>query len=60
MNPTCPECGTELECMCVIGADESFSGKTERLWLCHGCLSSWETETNEEDGSYEIKRYFFG
>ena len=59
MNPKCPECGTELECMCVIGADEALSGKTERLYLCNGCLSSWQT-TEQEDGNFDIQRYFFG
>ena len=59
MNPKCPECGTELECMCVIGADKALSGKTERLYLCNECLSSWQT-TEQEDGSFDIKRYFFG
>ena len=57
---SCPECGATLECMCVIGADESLSGKTERLYLCSSCLSSWETIEQEDDSSFEIRRYFFG
>lgn len=59
MNPKCPECGTELECMCVIGADEALSGKAEKLYLCNGCLSSWQT-TEQEDGNVDIQKYFFG
>lgn len=55
----CPECGTELECMNVIDADEALSGKTERLWLCHECLSSWQT-IEQDDGSFDIQRHFFG
>lgn len=51
----CPECGVKLECMCVIGADESLSGKTERLYHCYGCGSAWGITEGEE-----IQRYFFG
>ena len=58
----CPECGVgaPLECMVVIGADESYSGKTERLWLCRKCLSTWETETDDEGLTTDPRRYFFG
>ncbi len=57
----CPECGDVLECMCVVGADESGTGKTERLYVCHGCLASWSQSTNEDDGTTDtIERYFFG
>lgn len=59
MKHLCEECGTELECMCVIDADESLSGKTERLYLCRECLSTWEIIENE-DGSFSVRRYFFG
>lgn len=51
----CPECGAGLECMCVIGADESLSGKTERLYNCYGCGSAWSVTEGEE-----VQRYFFG
>ena len=57
----CPECSEDLECMCVIGADESHSGKTERLYLCRHCLSTWQTMSEvDSDHHCEIKRYFFG
>lgn len=57
----CPECGGVLECKCVIGADESGTGKTERLYLCNGCLSSWSQSTDESSGvTAPIERYFFG
>lgn len=55
----CQECGTELERMVTIGADKSFSGKTERLYLCRKCLSTWEI-IEQEDGSFQVERYFFG
>lgn len=54
-SAACPECGAELECMCVIGADESLSGKTERLYNCYGCGSAWSVTEGEE-----IQHYFFG
>lgn len=50
----CPECGAALELMCVLKANESGTGKAEKLWLCNNCLSSWRT--------YEkmtIERLFF-
>ena len=59
MKHFCEECGMELECMCVTNADKSLSGKTEKLYLCRSCLSTWEIIENE-DGSFSIRRYFFG
>ena len=59
MKHFCEECGTELEYMWVTNADKSLSGKTEKLYLCRGCLSTWEVVENE-DGSFSIRRYFFG
>lgn len=59
MHNTCPECNHELECMVVYGADETLSGKTERLYLCNHCLSTWQV-TTDKDGHSEISRYFFG
>lgn len=57
----CPECGDVLECKCVIGADQSGTDKTERLYLCNGCLSSWSQFTDESSGvTAPIERYFFG
>ena len=56
----CPECGGVLECKRVIGADESGTGKTERLYLCHGCLSSWSQSTDKNGIVNPIERYFFG
>ena len=55
----CPECSHELECMVSFGADETLSGKEERLYLCNQCLSTWDV-TIDKDGSFEISRYFFG
>ena len=57
---SCPECTAELECMCVIGSDESGTGMTERLYGCDCCGSAWSVITNEVTGRVEIKRYFFG
>lgn len=56
----CPECGGVLECKCVIGADQSGTGKTERLYVCHGCLSSWSRATDNNGVVEPIERYFFG
>lgn len=55
----CPECGEVLKCMVVIEAKETISGKTERLYLCKKCLSSWSTEADGANES-EPTRYFFG
>ena len=52
----CPECGADLECMCVIEGDESLSGATERLWHCESCLSAWHTI----EGDNEIHRKVWG
>ena len=52
----CPECNYELECMVALGADETMSGKTERLYLCKNCLSTWERIGEAKD----LTRYFFG
>lgn len=55
----CPECGNTIQCECVIGADESCSGLTERLYSCDKCGSAWSTQ--ESDGEEtEPQRYFFG
>ena len=56
----CPECGHELKCMCVVGSDESLSGNTERLYLCDGCLSTWQIDTDKDGNESPIRRYFFG
>ena len=56
----CPECSDVLECKCVIGADQSGTGKTERLYVCHGCLSSWSRATDNNGVVEPIERYFFG
>ena len=59
MNKVCPECSSEIKCECVIGADESVSGNTERLYSCDHCGSAWIT--TEENGQESCpKRYFFG
>lgn len=55
----CPECGHVIECMCVIGADESVSGMTERLYLCRKCLSSWQIDTDQDGNESPTRRYFF-
>ena len=56
----CPECNHELECHVVIGADQTMSGKTERLFLCPNCLSAWQVIGELCGGTFEIRRYFFG
>ena len=57
----CPECGVKapLECQCVISSDQSLSGQTERLWRCKKCLSTWETQTDTEGRTTDLRRYFF-
>jgi len=56
---SCPECDNEIQCECVIGADESGSGLTERLYSCNRCGSAWSTQ--EVDGVEQPpQRYFFG
>lgn len=54
----CPECNCELECMVALSADEMVSGKTERLYLCKNCKSTWST--TDENEFTTISRYFFG
>ena len=56
----CQECGGDLDLMAVIGGDQTFSGKTERLYHCRSCLSSWETQADEDGVESGLKRYFFG
>jgi len=58
----CPDCGVDapLECHCVISSDQSFSGNTERLWLCEKCLAAWQTDTDGEGHTTDPRRYFFG
>ena len=56
----CLECGAPLECMCVIGADESTSKRVERLWNCNECGSAWSSSTNETTGKVFIERVFWG
>lgn len=58
-SKVCPECGFSIMCECVIGADESLSGLTERLYSCRECGSAWSTQEN--DGVESVpQRYFFG
>lgn len=52
----CPECGSKLECMCVIRADESSSGYNESLFHCRNCLRDWQNIGNTE----ELQRKFWG
>ena len=55
----CPECGNAMQCECVIGADASGSGLTERLYSCGKCGSAWSTQ--EIDGvETPPQRYFLG
>ena len=56
----CPECGGKLTTMCVIGADQSNSGFTERWKNCDNCTSDWETYYDEGTGKEVIKRHFWG
>lgn len=56
----CPECNAELKCMVVLGADQTLSGQTERLFLCEHCLSSWEVVGELYTDNLKIRRYFFG
>ena len=56
----CPECNSPLECMVVVGSDESHTGRAERLYHCPSCLSSWSESTDENTGDKQFERYFFG
>lgn len=56
----CPECGGKLTTMCVIGADQSNSGFTERWKNCEQCTSDWETYYDESTKTEVIKRHFWG
>ena len=59
----CPECGSLLCTMWVLGADESFSGTTERVGHCQNpdCDLDWKTY-HSADGLklLDIERYYFG
>lgn len=59
IDKVCPECGFPIMCECVISADESLSGLTERLYSCRKCGSAWFTQGDEENES-NPQRYFFG
>lgn len=43
---TCPECNGAITCLCVVGADQSVSGKTERLYQCEKCKRYWCSADN--------------
>lgn len=60
MKLICPNCGKKTKVMCVMGADESVSGLTERLHHCENCDSDWESIMNDETGEVKVERYFFG
>lgn len=55
----CPECGSAMQCECVIGADVSGSGLTERLYSCDKCGSAWSTQEIDEE-EMPPQRYFLG
>ena len=59
MNYKCQECDHELELMVTYNAEQTGTGKIERLYLCNKCLSTW-CVTTDKDGSSKISRYFFG
>ena len=44
----CPECGNRMECACAVGAYETSSGLTERLYICYKCGFTLSTCTKEE------------
>ena len=49
MKHSCPECGAEMVCAAVCGADMSPSGKTERLYVCSECYTYLEVVEYEEE-----------
>ena len=59
MNYTCQECNHKLELMATYDSSQTGTGKTERLYLCNNCLSTWCVAT-DKDGSSTMSRYFFG
>ena len=56
----CPNCGNELVTMCVVVADQSNSGFTERWKNCDQCTYDWETYYDENTGEEVIKPHFWG
>lgn len=52
---TCPECGAELERVCVIEADDSSSGEPGWLYSCDECGSAWSIIKGGK-----TQRYFWG
>lgn len=58
----CPDCGGPLETECVIGADKTLSGYTERICSCKNkyCLAYWDIAVDEEENQIDINRYFCG
>lgn len=61
-NFRCRECGSPLKVQCVIGADKSSSGYTERLCSClnEQCLVDWSVITDKDNKLIDIQRYFIG
>lgn len=55
----CPECGTPLLCVCVIGNDKSGSGLVERIYSCDDCGAAWTTRGTSKSES-GLRRYFIG
>lgn len=56
----CPECGSALETLCTVGADESANNHTERILRCYGCHLTWESEVDGEGNEVKFERYFVG
>ena len=56
----CPNCGHELRVMCVIGADRSNSGYTERWCHCEECCQDWETYRDKKLKKHIILKKFWG
>lgn len=57
----CQECGALLEWMVRFGADQTVSGRSETLFNCPHCGSSWNAIYDEEGGKIEkLERHYFG
>ncbi len=58
LKKDCIYCGNKLLILCVIGAHESKSGLTERLYQCAKCQAYWETYYNDKDKSEMIRKHY--
>lgn len=55
----CPTCGGDMNVICVVEAQYSISGNTERLCHCRNkaCGLSWSVMTDENNKVLNIEQY---